>query len=201
MPVYQHISLAVCRPQAWYWQVIVRFRVLLLTAAPVMVADDGVTGAGLSLAVIVVFTFVLARVQPLAFLRNNFLTLWSNLACTMILFAGVAFAATAPTGVDGQTGGSSDDNLYANPAARQVITAIFLLYVATTFVVLLHGCAMEWLYYINEEVAQRRWMRFLVRSCFFRTMFCTDRSFARDFRSSLTTNGTSCLSVISRLCP
>jgi len=172
------------RPRAWYWQVVVRFRVLLLTATPVMVGDDAVTGAGLNLVILVIFIFTLTRVQPLSFLRNNSLVLWSNLSCTMVLFAGVAFAATASTS---ETGAA--DSLYASSAARDAITAIFMMFILTTFVVLVHGCLMEWLYYTNESLSERPVARWLVTSCVFRHLFYTDRSFGRDFRRSLTTKG------------
>ena len=165
-----------------------RLRVLLLTATPVMVADDAVTGAGLNLVILVVFIFILARVQPLAFLRNNHLVLWSNLACTTVLFAGVAFAATAPTG-------DATGPLYAGSAARTVITSMFVIFVACTFAVLVHGCVMEWLYYSNESLSDRPIARWIVSSWLFRSLFRTDRSFARDFRRSLTAKGW-CLPIV-----
>jgi len=158
--------------------------VLLLTATPVMVGDDAVTGAALNLVVLVIFIFTLMRVQPLSFLRNNSLVLWSNLSCIIVLFAGVAFAATASS-----SDAVSSNRLYSSSAASTATTVIFLLFITSTIMVLVHGCLMEWLYYTNESLSERPVARWLVTSCVFRHLFYTDRSFARDFRRSLTTKG------------
>ena len=127
---------------------------------------------GCGLQVFVVYAYLDARNKAFIYLRNNTLSEMINFFFIILLFGGMVFTANP----DAQT-----------EAAVAYFVVVCLL---ATGIILVHGVFFEMCYYEHEKLAVLPCIGWLLQTRFFKFVFQSERSYLRDFKAGLQTNGT-----------
>ena len=152
-----------CRADSYWWEVVLRFRAVIVASIPAMVTSNGVAAAFLAALIVSCVSWFAIERQPFAFLRNNNVNKVVDLTFILLLLGGVCITASA-----------SEFTVHA-------VSAIVIGALAVALLCTVHAVVYEMLYYHNEKLRQRAWGSTLLNSAFMVYFFSTDRSYLQDF--------------------